>query len=87
MDRAVIPGDQFCEVSYEELVSHPVNTMEKIYAGVKLDGFEDVRDKFVQFEQQNRGYKTNRFDLKEEEITELNRLWGEHITHQGYDLL
>lgn len=86
-DREQIPADQFCEVSYEELIASPGKTMEKIYTAVKLDGFESVRDKFQLFEEQNRGYKTNRFTLEKEEIAELNRIWGSYITRQGYELL
>ena len=86
-DRKEIPADQFCEVSYEELIASPSQTMEKVYTTVKLDDFESVRDKFKRFEEQNRGYKTNRFTLEKEEIAELNRIWGDHITSQGYELL
>ncbi len=85
-DRASISSNRFCEISYEELVAAPTRTMEHVYESVELDGFECVRNQLEAFERENRGYKTNKFDLKADEIIELNRLWGPYITRQGYEL-
>ena len=60
--------------------------MEKVYKAVELDGFESIREQLQAFEQQNRGYKTNKFELSADEITELNQRWGAHIRRQGYEL-
>ena len=85
-DKPEVPDDQFCEVSYEELVAKPVETIENIYAAIKLQGFESVRSKIEQFEKENQGYKTNAYSLSNEEVQELNRIWENHIVQQGYEL-
>lgn len=85
-DRLEVPGNQFCETSYEKLIAKPVETIENIYAALDLQGFESVRSKIEQFEKENQGYKTNTYSLGDDEIQELNRIWGDHIVQQGYKL-
>ena len=85
-DKPEVPDDRFCEVSYEELVAKPVETIENIYTAIKLQGFESVRSKIEQFEKENQGYKTNTYSLSNEEIDELNQIWGNHIVQLGYKL-
>ncbi|NOR19003.1 MAG: hypothetical protein GQ538_02815 [Xanthomonadales bacterium] len=85
-DRSEVPDDRFCEVSYEELVAKPVETIENIYTAIKLQGFESVRGKVEQFVKENQGYETNTYIPGNGEIQELNRIWGKHIVQQGYEL-
>lgn len=75
-ERTLIPPGQFCEVSYNELDAHPVQTMGGIYDALKLGEFDRVRPKIEAATQRLSGYQKNRHaPLPEELRQKIHSAW------------
>ena len=73
--RPLFKPGRFHELRYEELVKDPVGEMEKVYAALELDGFEQARPRIEQYLRQTDGYETNKYRLSTEDRREIERRW------------
>lgn len=78
--------DQFIDVSYDDLVKTPVETMEKIYKSLDLDGFDDCRQNFADFAATQKSYRKNKFEISPEIADKIKARWNSYLEHYGYTL-
>jgi hypothetical protein len=84
-DRPLIPAGNFHEVSFELLEREPLATVEGIYRGLGLDGFERARAKIGAYAQSLEGYEKNRFVPLDETVKQrLREEWREFYEPFGY---
>jgi hypothetical protein len=84
--KGLIDFDRFYEVRYEDLVSDPVGEMGKLYDHLGLGGFEGVLPKLQERLAATSDYRTNRYQLSDEQRAEVTRRWGHVIQQYGYKL-
>jgi omega-hydroxy-beta-dihydromenaquinone-9 sulfotransferase len=83
--KGLIDFDRFYELRYEDLVGDPVGQMATLYDHLGLGGFEQVLPKLQAHLANNAGYKTNRYQLGDEQRAEITRRWGSVIRQYGYE--
>ncbi|HET6327034.1 MAG TPA: sulfotransferase [Planctomycetaceae bacterium] len=83
--KGLIDFDRFYELRYEELVGDPVGEMAKMYDHLGLGGFEQVLPKLQVHLAGNADYRTNRYQMTDEQRAEVTRRWGRVIRQFGYD--
>jgi hypothetical protein len=83
-DRPLIPQGSFSEVSYEQLVTDPVNQVGRIYDDLQLGGYEQILPTLQKFAAGQKEYKRNRYELKPELRAEIDRRWAPFIEKYGY---
>lgn len=84
-ERAQIPPGNLVEVRFEELEQKPLETLESVYAGLRLPGFQAVRPRFEAYVNQQRGYRKNAHRLDEEVISRVEERWGKEVRRWGYE--
>ena len=62
--RPLFKPGRFHELRYEELVKDPLGEMEKVYAALELDGFEEASPLVEKYLRQTDGYETNKYALE-----------------------
>ncbi len=77
-ERTLVPQHQLYEVSYEDMVNHPMEHLAAMYNRFELGDFSSVSKQFEQYlnKQQIKSYQKSEYDIPEEEIRELKREWG-----------
>jgi LPS sulfotransferase NodH len=71
---------------YEDLVQDPVGVMERMYAVLGLDEFEQIKPGLERYLAQTAGYKTNRYRALDPRLqAEIDRRWAKVIRHYGYE--
>lgn len=78
-----VPG-RFHEVRYEELIKNPVVEMKKVYDGLHLGGFDTARPRIEEYQRQNAGYETNKYELASAQQATVTARWGDVIRRYGY---
>jgi len=81
---AQIPSYQFCEVRYEDLVRAPIVELEGIYRKLNLGTFGTVQGRLEAHVHKLKSYKRNRYQISEEERTEVFRRWRWYMERYGY---
>lgn len=79
-----IPEGNLCEVSYDELVAGPVETLEKIYKELGISGFEANKEEFVKYAATQKSYKKNKFELAPEIKEVIAKRWKKYFDRYGY---
>ena len=82
-DLPLLREGSFSEISYDQLVASPVETLEKIYEDLRLDGFEEQRERFVAFADTQKKYKKNQFEIAPEIKETIARRWKKYIDRYG----
>lgn len=77
--------DQLVDIAFDELTARPVETLEKIYAKLGLDGFEKYREKFTAFAATQKSYKKNKFEIAPEIKDGITRRWKGYLDRYGYE--
>ncbi|VTT96658.1 Uncharacterized protein OS=Mycobacterium kansasii GN=MKSMC1_37350 PE=4 SV=1: Sulfotransfer_3 [Gemmataceae bacterium] len=83
--RPLLKPGRFHELRYEELVKNPVGELEKVYAGLELDGFDAAKPRVEAYLAQTGGYETNKYALAPEQREVVTRRWGDVIRRYGYE--
>ena len=75
-NRSLIPPNQLIEISYKELDEAPVNTINKIYKSLKINGFKRVETKLTSYCNSLKDYKKNNFPaLSIEDELSVRKKW------------
>ncbi|QDT69779.1 Sulfotransferase domain protein [Planctomycetes bacterium MalM25] len=85
-DRPLIPEGRLVEVSYEDLVADPKATLRSVYEDLGLGDFANAEPGVDAYLAEEKGYKTNRFELPEEVKTKIAERWGGYAERWGYEL-
>jgi hypothetical protein len=83
--KSLVDFDRFYELRYEDLVSDPVGEMAKMYDHLGLGGYEQMLPKLQAHLEGNADYRTNRYQMSDEQRAEVTRRWGRVIRQYGYD--
>jgi hypothetical protein len=83
--KGLIDFDRFYELRYEDLVRDPVGEMANLYDHLGLAGFDKVLPKLQARLADTADYRTNRYQLGEEQRAEVARRWGHVIRQYGYE--
>ncbi len=84
-DAAHVPEDQLIEISYEELVDHPLETLERVYRSLHICGFAAARGRIADYLESISGYRRNAFSsLSEREVETINERWAIGFDRFGY---
>ncbi len=78
-DLPLIPKGALCEVSYDDLVASPVETLEKIYRDLGLGDFETKRENVAKFAETQKRYKKNKFELTPEMKETIYKRWKKYF--------
>lgn len=82
--RPLVPKNRFHEVRYEQLVKDPVGELRRVYEGLELGGFENLRPRLEEFVRGNTGYETNKYKLDDADRAVVTARWGDVIRRYGY---
>ena len=82
-DLPLLQPGALSEISYEQLVASPVETLEKIYSDLQLDGFEERREHFVAFAETQKKYKKNQFEIAQEIKETIAKRCKKYIDRYG----
>jgi len=80
-----LPAGQYIDVPYAEFCAAPVETMERIYAQLKIDGFEAARPRFEAFARAQSHYRKNALEIPPRLIGKVNGALGFYLEHYGYE--
>jgi omega-hydroxy-beta-dihydromenaquinone-9 sulfotransferase len=83
--KTLIDFDRFYELRYEDLVGDPVGEMAKLYDHLGLGGFETVLPRLQAQLAATADYRTNRYQLSDQQRAEVTRRWGPVIRQYGYE--
>ena len=72
-ERELIPEGNLIEISFDELESAPMDTLESIYSGLGLEGFEAVAPEMKNYLDTVRKYRRNTYRPLRKKL--LERIW------------
>ena len=84
-DVQQLAANQFCEIAFKDLTSAPIETLQKIYQTLELDGFEKVQTTFEQYAASQKEYKKNKFSMEPELKEQIACRWKRYFERYGYD--
>jgi hypothetical protein len=83
--KALIPAQNFIEMSYDELLSEPIETLHKVYDHLNWPYFDEVKQQFSDYLREQGTYQRNTFSTLPETIKqEINQRWGFFFDAYGY---
>ena len=74
-----IPQGNLCEITYDELVAQPVETLERVYRELGIDGFEAERENFAKYAETQKNFKKNKFELAPEIKETIAKRWKKYF--------
>jgi omega-hydroxy-beta-dihydromenaquinone-9 sulfotransferase len=84
-EQALIRGDRFHEVSFEELERDPVAQVKGIYDHLDMSGFDAMQPSLQRYVDSNVNYRKNTYpDLSPSLRGEIARAWQRNFEHWGY---
>ncbi len=84
-DRSLIPEGQLVEISHEEMVARPVETMQEIYRRLDLGDFEQVRSGMERYARSVADYRTNEYEFDPGAIEAVREALGFTIDAWGHE--
>jgi hypothetical protein len=85
-ERRLIPPGNLLEFSFEELENDPVGMLGRIYSTFKLPGFESVKDAFVNYSIQSKGYRKNVHHISKPQLDRILGKWDFAMKEWGYQV-
>jgi hypothetical protein len=79
-----LPPGTVSRARYEELVADPLGQMKRIYAELKLSGFENAQSAVEQHIASVSDHRRNRFVLSPAQKDAVDEMWGPLIREKGY---
>lgn len=83
-DRMLIPQGRLVEISHEDMVARPVETLESVYHGLDLGDFEIVRKNVEEYTNTLTGYRTNVYDYDNASVERIRRTLGFVVDKWNY---
>lgn len=86
-ERDLIPDGQLIEIGFEELENTPMETMERIYRDLDLDGFKAARPAMEAYLESVKQYKRNIYrQLPPTTLNKLHSAWDFWFKEFGYKM-
>jgi hypothetical protein len=87
-ERQLIPEGQLAEIAFDELEKSPMSTMEKVYASLGLQGFEDAAPHMKNYLDSVSEYKRNTYKpLPKRLLKKINTKWAFWFEELKYEFL
>ena len=67
-----IPKENIIDIQYEKFIKEPYKTVERIYKELDIDGFDEAKDDFKKFIDDQKEYLPRIYNFSEEEIKRVN---------------
>ena len=80
-----LPANQFCDIAFKDLTSAPIETLQKIYQTLELDGFDEVKKTFEQYADSQKEYKKNKFSMDPALKEQIATRWKRYFERYGYE--
>lgn len=84
-EREIIPAGNFVEIRFEDLVKHPLETLEELYAKLSLPGWNGARPQMETYLASQHGYEKNRYVMSRPDLAKIEAHWQFAIDEWGYD--
>ncbi len=85
-DRELIPPGALCELTFEDLVSSPLDSLKDIYLTLGLPGFEAFQARVASYLEAQKSYRRNTYLLDDETKERIRQRWGPTWARFGYAL-
>ena len=82
--KKIIPKSQIIEVAFESLETSPLEVIRKVYAELKINGFEQALPNISRYIESTRGYKKNKFKITKEDRGIVKKEWSAAYDCFGY---
>ena len=82
--RELVDPSRFYELRYEDLLADPEAQLRRLYEHLGLGDFERYLPRLRQYLADHVDYKTNRYELTDEQREAVDENWGEVIDRYGY---
>ena len=79
-----IQKGKLIEIKYEDLISNPIEQVQKIYSTLKLPDFEDALPKMKKYLEKQSDYKTNVYSIDDKIVQHVNKNWKFTIDRWKY---
>lgn len=83
-DLAVLPGEVYCEVDFEDLETDPINMLKKIYQAIGLTFTLQFEQKVRHFLTELSDYRKNSYSITDEEKEIIRSKLASHFYHYKY---
>ncbi|MEM6536505.1 MAG: sulfotransferase [Pseudomonadota bacterium] len=83
-DARDAPETRFIELRYDDLDADPIGTIEDVYSGLGLHGFEEAKPKFEAYLASVTSFKKNKFTLSDADAAKVADRMGRFIEKWGY---
>jgi omega-hydroxy-beta-dihydromenaquinone-9 sulfotransferase len=83
---AALPRGQFHQLRYEDLVQHPLATLEDLYRALGLGDFAAVRPRIEAYLAGQRAYRRNEYEVSAEGREAVRAAWGPLFRPWGYEM-
>ena len=80
-----LSANQFCDVAFKDLTSAPIETLERIYTSLELEGFNEVKSIFEQYADSQKEYKKNKFSMDPALKEQIAARWKRYFERYGYE--
>lgn len=79
--KALILQGRLIEISYENFIKRPVETLQQVYEKLELGDFEYCKDAMNKYVHEQKNYKTIEHKINEEELTAIQDQLAPYINH------
>lgn len=84
--RSLIPKGHLAEISFNELETDPLHSIQKIYNDLNLSGFEESQTYFEDYLNKMKSYQKNKHRITNQLMTQIQDKWGFTMKEWGYDI-
>jgi omega-hydroxy-beta-dihydromenaquinone-9 sulfotransferase len=85
-DKGLIREGRLIEMSYEDLVTHPLSCLAKIHDVFDLPHWGEAERAMRVYLQQHADYQRNRLELSDTDREAIQQNWGAIMTSWGYEI-
>lgn len=78
------PTEQYADVEYADFCAAPVETLERLYGQLGLEGFAEARPYFRAYAASQKSYRKNDFSISPRLVSKINRRLGFYLEHYHY---
>lgn len=84
-EMARLPRNRGIEIPFDEFERDPLNTVERIYRTLELDGFAEARPAFEAYLASLDDYRKNRYTFSRDDNERVTQRWGRFVERWGYE--
>ncbi|MCF8232905.1 MAG: sulfotransferase [Bacteroidales bacterium] len=79
--------NQLVEVSYNDITTYPISTLEKVYGKLDLQGFDEAYNYFKHYIDNRPKWEKSGYELHPEDVRLINKQWDFAFDFWGYSKL